>query len=493
MTIHDLEIQEKDKLNFYLQKNSNYNEEANKKEESNNAKYNTENFIINKNPNLQLRAEPLNPTEYTSVWNQSTIEAPTKNIFLSKNQLNKKEYEKKKSINKIIFLNFEDDTTRPVLEIDESYLKIISKWYEKCELEFDVEHTETYIPNHITNEELSDVLFKDIKNTCKDAFLDEYLPNVFQYIESNKKIVQFIEKNMNEKPPEIKKEKKKNILNNFGIIIPENMKSLNPESDKNMYIIKPFNQHFRQFLEDTQDTPLVVEKKVESVCAYNDEYNTLYSKFGDNCLMLNDGESEQINTNIIVLFHSKNVQTITIKNPSSKDLHIIENHPEFDFVKLFSISTKNKEVIDFINNDYDTIQFTDIEELNKKLTISAKYIDFLNNHETLIAPTNEEETQVKKYMTTFYDFDTDLNHKMKASFLHDEIINSNYYKIRVDGFKIRLSKYLKDLGLQKKRYNDGHYYYGIYKKPILHKNISIKDVDELIIERNKLIGNYVPL
>lgn len=43
---------------------------------------------------------------------------------------------------------------------------------------------------------------------------------------------------------------------------------------------------------------------------------------------------------------------------------------------------------------------------------------------------------------------------MKAFILLDNIISNS--------FKNRLSRYLKDLGLLKKRYNDGYYnYYGI--------------------------------
>jgi hypothetical protein len=43
---------------------------------------------------------------------------------------------------------------------------------------------------------------------------------------------------------------------------------------------------------------------------------------------------------------------------------------------------------------------------------------------------------------------------------------------KISGFRTRLSKYLKDLGLQKKRYNDGFYYYGIVEnQPIYHVNV----------------------
>jgi hypothetical protein len=65
---------------------------------------------------------------------------------------------------------------------------------------------------------------------------------------------------------------------------------------------------------------------------------------------------------------------------------------------------------------------------------------------------------------------------MKASVLYDLIIHSNVLKMdkdneKIAGFRTRLSKYLKDIGLQKKRYNDGFYYYGIIKKPSNDYNI----------------------
>ena len=81
---------------------------------------------------------------------------------------------------------------------------------------------------------------------------------------------------------------------------------------------------------------------------------------------------------------------------------------------------------------------------------------------------------------------------MKASVLHDLIIQSNVCSIektKITGFKNRLSQYLKDIGLKKKRYNDGYYYYGIVKKtnvPISTNNytgVSLQDLFKKTIEK----------
>ena len=60
------------------------------------------------------------------------------------------------------------------------------------------------------------------------------------------------------------------------------------------------------------------------------------------------------------------------------------------------------------------------------------------------------------------------------------------------GFKNRLSNYLKELNLQKKRYSDGYYYYGIVKKTLVKDNKKefrqITDITDIIEERNNLFG-----
>jgi hypothetical protein len=78
-----------------------------------------------------------------------------------------------------------------------------------------------------------------------------------------------------------------------------------------------------------------------------------------------------------------------------------------------------------------------------------------------------EEKSVKAFLNNNFNFSDDVNKKMKASALYNLITNSDVCKVdknKISGFKTRLSKYLQDLGLKKKRYNDGFYYYGIVNK-----------------------------
>ena len=172
---------------------------------------------------------------------------------------------------------------------------------------------------------------------------------------------------------------------------------------------------------------------------------------------------------IYVLMNDKFLQTITVVDPDADIMHIIKNHPEFGFIKLFGIETNNKDILSFVEREFNNVQFNDIEEINKKLMVASQYVDFSNKHNDSNNMALSEENQVKKFLHSKYKINNDLTHKMKASTLYDIIINSKVINIdhdKVAGFRNRLSKYLKDIGLQKKRYNDGFYYYGIVEKKI---------------------------
>jgi hypothetical protein len=431
----------------------------------------------------------------------------------------------------IVLLNFEDDTMRPVLEIEDKYINIIQQWYNDCDILIDIEETNVSIPEAITIQDLSGILFQDVNYKFKDEYLNSYIPLVINNIISERS-AKCLEKKYLKNPVEnknlsIKKSiftfnadytESKNLQNtqyitrdnvhaDMGIVIPENILPdiLKPNSVSN----KPLNNRWdlphhgkqidpeillkKHILADVRKTEFLdnniyafneieslnLKDKIEdddtgqNISSYNFQYNVLYPNFGDNCLILDDIENVQQQSkkstlsSIYVLMNDKFLQTITILDPNADIIHIIKNHPEFGFIKLFGIETNNKDIVSFIEREFNKLQFNDIEEINKKLLVTSQYIDFSNKHNGSNNIVSSEENLVKKFLNSKYNIDNDINHKMKASTLYDLIINSNVVKIdndKISGFRTRLSKYLKDIGLQKKRYNDGFYYYGIVEK-----------------------------
>ncbi len=462
-----------------------------------------------------------------------------KNLFTNANKKN------------IILLNFEDDTIKPVIEIEEKYMKIINKWYESCNLILDIEKTNSSIPETITVQDVSGVLFNEINYKYKDEYLYKYLPLIINNIISNRSIRDLERKYFSKLPNKtpssnnfVNQTNETNIIyENLGIKIPQNLLNNNESDDKknndkyftfqsgSIYnnfggtiggIIrtidpeilpkKEYNQvnsnqysygmvvpdniekiELEPYNKIYEDTKLIQDDKdpKKIVFSYNHDFNVLNPKFGDASYITDDlysNEKVKPNTStesIYIIYNSKFLQSLCIVNPSSDILYILQKHTEFGFIKLFSLVTSNTDIVQFVKNEFDKFQFNDIDELNQKLNVTSQYIEFLNKHNNLSINISSEELQVKKYIESTFLIDNDINNKMKASILHDVIINSKIVKIdesKISGFKNRLSKYLKDLGLEKKRYNDGYYYYGIRNK--LSNSISNKPN---IIDYNKLI------
>jgi hypothetical protein len=95
------------------------------------------------------------------------------------------------------------------------------------------------------------------------------------------------------------------------------------------------------------------------------------------------------------------------------------------------------------------VQFNNIDEFNNKIIVISQYIEFSNKYTGNIP---SEDILVKNYiiMSSFV-IDNDINNKMKASTLHNIIINSKIVNIeqsKISGFKNHLSKYLKYLGFK---------------------------------------------
>jgi hypothetical protein len=465
-------------------------------------------------------------TSIESIIGKLRVNFEEKNIFTNT---------KKKQI---IMLNFEDDSMRPVIQIDDKYMKIIKQWYDDCELLMDIEETNVFIPENIIFQDMSGVLFQDINCKFKDEYLNDYIPLVINNIISDRTIKGYekkYEKRINpSKPSDLKNRVlyknepsqstisrsiiSDNILSKMGIDIPKNMKQedtfikkteewitkewITPEfKNINSQTEKKVDQKFGDsalFYGSSQyeklhditinrffdDEILIKNPKPEDISSknadvstevlpYNSGYNSLYPSFASNCLVFNE-EVEQKpvkekKSTIFVLINDKFLNTITIQNPDEDVLHIIENNVEFGFIKLFGFTTNNKDVISFVEREFNKTIFNDIEEINKKLLVASQYIDFSDKQNQINDITSNEENIVKKFLNSKYTIDDDINHKMKASTLYDIIINSNIVKIdnnKIGGFRTRLSKYLKDIGLQKKRYNDGFYYYGIVEKHV---------------------------
>ena len=430
----------------------------------------------------------------------------------------------------LILINFEDDTFRPVIKINEKYINIIKKWYDTCNQLIDIEDTNIIIPKEINIDDISMILFKNMNYKHKDTFINEYVPRVLNYIILQSKIF-VIERLMSISVLTTTAKvsiKKTQTLDDLGIKIPHNIDYKDEyfyTKDKKIcnYSVKKDlkgetklsasteNMDLQHALNNTEISK--IEDKFSVIQYMNDDGLTAYNNDlygGGNYFSLEEikiNKSEHKNKNkeeltkckqIIVLINVINplfFQTVTVIDPDLDTLTSIFEYSEYGFIELFSIKTDNDEIELFLNKQYNGNIFNNSTEINQSLVSTSQFIEFSNNKQNDNKQLLEEEKSVKHYLNTFYDITNDIDNKIKAKVLYDILTKEKLCvidKTKLAGFKNRLSNYLKELNLQKKRYSDGYYYYGIVKKTLVKENKkefkNITDITDIIEERNNLFG-----
>lgn len=442
----------------------------------------------------------------------------------------------------LLLLNFEDDTFRPVLKTNDKSIDVIKSWYEKCNQIIDIEETAITFSKTLSINALSKIVNKNFELSHKHIFLNEYIPEILKMAEIESKINSIesnIKKDASNKENENATLYKNVSLEELKINIPENLiykdryfyKKDNEtkfmDDDESNFSKKTFTSGYYDHTSKSTDHEIIhpsscLEKDdsnefqdessnfygefdnlSNSFPAYNSTYDVLRPCFGDNCESIEPvveikelpKKASPYQKLIIVLLNPILLQTTVLNNPDKFELETMKNCSEYGFIELFTINNNNEELSSFIEKQYDGTLFNDVDEINNKLETTSQYLEFIKTKKTNSSPFSEEESSVKEYLTKYYEITNDIAMKMKASMLHDHIVESGVCKIdndKLSGFKNRLSQYLKDLGLQKKRYNDGYYYYGIALKEIKQVstsnviNFSNRTIDDVINDRKAL-------
>jgi len=158
-----------------------------------------------------------------------------------------------------------------------------------------------------------------------------------------------------------------------------------------------------------------------------------------------------------------------------------------EFVILQELYKTDSDIIKHLKQHFHKKIYDSVDDVKKKLDAFS----LLYNTPT---DTNNEKKQVKAYIEYNYTLSNDPEHRMRANDLYHELklylcVENNKL------FKVRCAIYLAELGLTKKRYSDGYYFYGISKKE--YKEVNIEDVEkarelerEQWSQRNVTIANY---
>ena len=410
---------------------------------------------------------------------------------------------------KILLLNFEDDTTRAVLEIDDKYIEIIKKWYEKFDFILDIEHTDI-TTNASISDELNKLLNVEINWKDKKELINDYIPNTISLCNNIQKMKEMnknikIDVNLSDTPPTKCIEKKNTDV--VPIYLPKKEKNTDvvptflPKKEmykievkytstfKDIHTPEPVSNPKYETLnkinvsipENIVCCDKLIKKDIFSsnyieIDSYKDEHwNNSYSGLTSyNSAYNNINYTKDKLDKIYVLIQDKLLKTITMTNLLNDELDVLNKYTQWGISQLFCFHSDNSEIIKYIEDEWSNKTFNNIEEINDKLNVTSKYIDYLNKHNKNTTYSTEE-SMIKEFFNSKYEIDDDINHKIKASIIYNIVIDANKHLFNtsnIAGFRNRLSVYLKNMNLKKKRYNDGYYYYGVVEKSI-EKQINI--------------------
>lgn len=161
---------------------------------------------------------------------------------------------------------------------------------------------------------------------------------------------------------------------------------------------------------------------------------------------------------------------------------IVNEFPDFKLLRMYeNLSSSSADMITtyFLNNMY-----CDIDTVSKKIDAFESLYDLTKN------PLEEEKTLILYYIQNYYNISKSVEKRIKVSVLLEEVEKELKLKSS-NNLKYRFASILAELGLQKKRYSDGMYIYGIESKAMtkvrgdFEKKLSDQDIDTYMAKRNE--------
>jgi len=187
---------------------------------------------------------------------------------------------------------------------------------------------------------------------------------------------------------------------------------------------------------------------------------------------------------LIVVLHEETLYTFIVENPSTEEYNCAKNKT-FGFQMIFEANLE-ETLSSIASKLFNEKCFNTLDELRKEI----ETMNVLIHKNTSDCKEIREKKHVEKFINDNYEMNSNVADKMKSSDLCG-IIEENFQILGIDlgnviAFRNRLGKYLLDIGLQKKRFGDGFYYYGLKSKYNSLKNIDLKVdnvLDKILKER----------
>ena len=175
-------------------------------------------------------------------------------------------------------------------------------------------------------------------------------------------------------------------------------------------------------------------------------------------------------------------ECVLVCNLTPELRQIVREFPDFKLMREYTnLSSTSTDMITtyFLNNMY-----CDIETVTKKIDAFESLYDLTKN------PLEEEKTLILYYINNYYNISRSVDKRIKVSVLLEEVEKELKLKSS-SNLKYRFASILAELGLQKKRYSDGMYIYGIESKAMSkvrgdhEQKLSEHDIDTYMAKRDE--------
>jgi hypothetical protein len=374
----------------------------------------------------------------------------------------------------LCFLYLEDETFVLLHEPTKTYLEIIKNLYSIANIPFEYETSDIIIENDIFIKKPIILPVQQKKDLL--SYLDNYkkiykLQNEMNQLQNLTNTFESKSKSVNElvKPIQNKHDEKAKMSVSDAFLQTK-------KSESNNYKYPIFSANTKNMSLQARDEPIIEKKNIGHWNNSSIEVDPLllnkYDSIFSNKSCLSEVEpfsswSTSQFTNIAspanivyIIIHIYTMKTLVLSNISKEEEYILNNCPQFGFTIYWKHSTTQTKLIEIIKNLFHSIDHI-YEDIDDVFNIMKKYVENYENKENLCS----EEESICGSLKKMFDFNDSPENKMKASDLHN--LCKNFSPVKIDNdhkFINRLSKYFTKLGLLKKRYSDGYYYYGIVRK-----------------------------
>lgn len=168
---------------------------------------------------------------------------------------------------------------------------------------------------------------------------------------------------------------------------------------------------------------------------------------------------------------------------SEKVTKICEEFRDFELIRTFTnLDSKTYSVIE---EHIKSSMYCELSTVYKKVTAIENLFD--------IAKINTQEAEnalILSYIKTNYHISDDVGKRIKVSVLLEEV--QRELKLTNANLKHKFANILAEIGLQKKRFSDGMYLYGIESKAyrkVIDPKVQTMDMDAFMSAREKELSN----